>query len=172
MSNRYDAIMAQLPHEYLVRVRPEDGPPFIRVKHVEPVANDVIVEFEKQLGQRLPEDYREFLGQYGDACFGRTYFRREVGLSRMHGLRPISAHRLWEEWPHDLDMPDFFLPIGLSVIDELMTISLGREDYGKIYVRYAGYWDKSNGTYGGVGLFADSFHELITGTTAEEPVDA
>jgi len=109
----------------------------------EPATEDNLVDFERELGARVPAPYREFLLQFNGACPEPNLFnfkdsdkgsdcRYILGLNGTdHDLR----HYLET---HKLRLPQGLLPIAYDSVGNLICISIRQQDHGHVY-----FWDHS-----------------------------
>lgn len=85
-----------------------------------PAEEDDIALFERQLGHRLPKDYRSFLLEYNGAHIYQMIL--DYGVNGGGGLQVFSVQELKENMNY-MDVYRGFLPIG-NMYDHYLAISL------------------------------------------------
>lgn len=85
-----------------------------------PAENAVIAEFERQIGNQLPKDYRSFLLEYNGAWIYQLVV--DLGVNGGGGLQVFSIPEMKERLDY-MEVYPGFLPIGI-VYDQYLTISL------------------------------------------------
>lgn len=134
----------------------------------EKVTNSSVEEFEREIGTKLPEDYRKFLLDYNAAEIRPNIFwiedeKEENGIRYFLGICE-------DEW-YDLTanknnyrerVPPNLLPFASDEDSSLVCISIEGDDYGRIY-----FWDRhqegfdNKPDYRNVHLLADSFSNFL-----------
>lgn len=117
--NRYANVMAAIGFEY----QPD---------RVEPTEAD-IEEYERHIGFRLPEDFREFIRDYGEIAspYGvRWHHKTDAGVEWIDGIQKGSRNDL-------RNMEGCGLPPGYIAIAEAsggqIVYSVGPENHGHVY---------------------------------------
>jgi hypothetical protein len=139
------------------------------------LSEDELEALERQLGARLPADYRAFLTTYGGYAFDQLvtfpyrqpYAGGERGvLSVFFGNLPGDAYDLLRNRnTYRGRVPSDLLPVATDPGGNLIALALGGEHKGKLY-----FWDheeeemveegKAPG-YSNVYLIANSFDDLM-----------
>jgi hypothetical protein len=123
-----------------------------------PMTEEELAAIERSLGERLPEDFRDFLRTYGDAMFEALTFFRPVRSSSISSS-PFGRSRILEggAFSHFYGssaakqslaesitlykgrMPDTIIPIGDEGGGNQICLGIKGDERGKVY-----YWDHEN----------------------------
>jgi hypothetical protein len=125
-----------------------------------PMTEEELAAIESSLGERLPEDFRDFVRSYGDAMFGaETWFRPVQSLSISPSPFKDMPSRVLEGGAFSYfygssagkqslaesialyrgRMPDTIIPIGDEGGGNQICLGIKGSERGKVY-----YWDHEN----------------------------
>ncbi|HEX8463301.1 MAG TPA: SMI1/KNR4 family protein [Abditibacterium sp.] len=137
------------------------------------VSEEEVQMIERELKALLPEDYTEFIRDYGDYFFssGTTFPIKSNsrgiktgGLEEVYGAIPSwgnSENGLVERYRgfcEDDKWPRNWLPIGAAGRDDRIALSIAGEDKGAVYLMVAHLlWETGEGAF----RVANSFDEFI-----------
>jgi hypothetical protein len=111
-----------------------------------PVTLADIKSFEEAIGHSLPDDYRDFLLQVNGGELSDNLGvpvkdeRLSEGITRVDDMYNITPGDRWsilshaEDYNYHLRTPQHIFPIGQNGVEDRLSMSLGKEDYGRIYV--------------------------------------
>ncbi len=123
-----------------------------------PLVGADLDEFEKLIGQRLPDDYRDFVSKYGESCFGESVVVRPIaktpsyiggernlpevmcfaGMTEDYGI--FDRYNVFREQDR---MPPSVVPIAYDLRGNYFCIGIDDDDHdvkrGRIYL-----WDSQN----------------------------
>jgi cell wall assembly regulator SMI1 len=136
----------------------------------EPITEDKLSQFEKELGRQLPQDYRQFLLRHnggkpnpGKFSVDIDGFRNTTVVQRFLGFHDTDADSFSRYSKiYENRIPDNLLPIATELSVDLICISINGDDYGKVY-----YWDhnwevtEGKPDYSNVHILANSFTEFL-----------
>lgn len=125
-----------------------------------------IMEFEKRLHNPLPDDYRDFLLQYNGGYFGveeECYTTEKYGPILTHMFSIGSSELEFDlERFHSKPAPYCYLfPFGDDCNGNPMLISLGDENYGKVYGWNHECEEEEEELPNALYYCADSFHDFM-----------
>ena len=150
-------------------------------KKLPPIPSGALEKFEAEIGQRLPEDYREFLIR----CNG-GYARGYVQALDPKGLRPdacvnhiggfrkenhfsLAWARLIYQSEEELRIPSALLWIMDDPCGNAICVGISGEHRGQVFLwdhelePDPSEWDGSVATAGNIELVADSFDYFVAG---------
>ena len=113
---------------------------FISHPPVPEISEEAILEFEKELGKKLPDDYRQYLRLHNGALPlkhdywmpGETNWIETV--FEMHSILPKDHPQSLRNFIYDdYGIPSGWLPIANSGYGDYTVISLIDDDFGSIY---------------------------------------
>jgi hypothetical protein len=164
---KYDAKMNDLKGYYPIIGRPK------------PVRTSEILEIEKFMRHKLPDNYLEFVLKYGgygpeSAIFPiQPYAGGDAGeVSVFFGVGQPEGYDLLDECKTRVEtwkMPRHLLPIAVDGMGCIVFLSLAGGDKGHVY-----YWDindplpENDDVYATLHLIAKSFDEFIESLRYEE----
>jgi hypothetical protein len=164
-----------MPNRYAQKVEALKGKFIDYNQGLQPVhvSDEQMQKIEGELNASLPEDYTEFIRDYGDYGFfyGTTFpvepnaHRIESGgLEEVYGAVPgwqnsenglVGIYRSFcghmNKWPHN------WLPIGAAGRDDRIALSIAGEDKGAVYLIVEHLWETGEGAF----RVASSFDEFI-----------
>jgi hypothetical protein len=159
--NRYETCVTQLK-----------GKPFLEGQDTSSIPDEILDAFEQTLGYSLPQDYREFLRDYG--CFGffegATFPLRDplFGMQRaslevFYGFPSTHSYHLWDAYQSTQGweaVPAEVLPIAEDAGANQVCICLAGKYIGKVF-----FWPRecseNPNDYSNLYLIADSFDEFL-----------
>jgi SMI1/KNR4 family protein SUKH-1 len=138
-----------------------------------PSAGQMIRQIERQLDTALPDDYVEFLQDYGCYAFDHhvtfTFQEKYPGGNKgvvnvFFGVDPGETYNLWSNYiDYQGRVPSNLLPIANDPGGNLICLSVTSEDKGTVY-----FWDHEEESseeeelrYANVYRVADSFTSFI-----------
>ncbi len=110
--------------------------------HFAPPTEAYMSALERELGARLPTEYRTFLAQYGVcACTDYTSFTLpgglRVDLNVFLGSDPDDSYDVLETWRGLADrLPPQLLPFAFDPFGSAVCIDVSESNYGRIH-----FWD-------------------------------
>jgi hypothetical protein len=130
--------------------------------------------FEAKIGQRFPDDYRQFLKQYNGGRPEPRSFSEQNGkpCSSVHYFLSVNGKEfvdmIEEIRSYAGRLPTRFTPIAYDSFGNVICLSMSGDDRGAVY-----FWDhereadetegESPETIGNVTLIANSFSEFLDG---------
>jgi cell wall assembly regulator SMI1 len=129
-----------------------------------PLDEDALEQCEKDLGVRMPDQFRSFLlkhngGRPTPACFdfrdseGGSTIQWFHGISEDYNKSLLRKSRMFHE-----RIPQGLLPIASDDGGNQICISVRETDYGKIYL-----WDHEDPDPDNIIVVADTFDEFLAG---------
>ncbi|BAY85056.1 hypothetical protein NIES267_45540 [Calothrix parasitica NIES-267] len=136
-----------------------------REEKFSPLSEKEIKRIEIKLGTVFPEDYRQFLATYGESDF-EEYAECSTdngGISPGTFFGKNIEHAISE---HKERLPVLMIPINEDAANNLICLSLRKDDFGAIYFQsHSIGWDESgdieNSKLESCFRFADSFSNFI-----------
>lgn len=127
--------------------------------------------FEKSLGIKLPDDYREFIYKYDGgvpdpAVFDINKERDSSVVKELFGLEtPLTASSLkYNLSLYENRIPSKFIPIGSDVFGNKIILGVGGDNFGAIF-----FWDHENEAsdedvqtyHSNIFLISESFDDFL-----------
>src|SRR5262245_12481319 len=147
----------------------------MEIRAVAPPTSEVaLAEFEKRIGSRLPEDYREFLLAYngGKPKVSKFVFADRTGPytgSSVRAFAALSAGAHYDLYDYldtycseeERRVPSEVLPIGEDNFGNLVCLAITGRHVGRVY-----FWNHEGETdpaaYRNMDRIADSFSEFLS----------
>jgi cell wall assembly regulator SMI1 len=138
---------------------------------ISPIPEEDLATIEARLGRALPEDYREFLREYGGYIFiygatfpvqtveyGVIYASAEIFCGRMPGKIGRDLLRTYEDTLENYgeDWPVHMLPIASDAGDNDICLDMSEENKGAIY-----FWFRGSANPEDFSFVAPSFTEFM-----------
>ena len=152
------SLMNRFRLSYVLRNPADPYGPAVFMKVAPPVAEEIIVQFENQIGVKLPASYRDFTSMFGDVLIhgGKS---NDVSVGVFYGLRgeSVEAYRLDRAYKVTRGrVPNDWIPFATDGGGNWFCLSLKSPKAGAVF-----WCDHEDPNY--TELLAPSFDDFIAG---------
>ena len=138
-----------------------------------------IEDFEKNIGKKLPDDFKEFMLENNGGCPEEELFTQNfnminpetseeitqsIDIAEFMSLNDIEFE--YDEIIDTGDIPQGYLPFGYTSFDNLFLICLNQDNYGAIYYVNHDFFDDSTGRFV-ISKICNSFSDFIESLVVE-----